>query len=70
MKIYDINKDGEISLKEFYSFISKDYDILKYLYNYGLISVEDFRIDFGGIENDIPEPDSDLENEINRFGYF
>jgi len=48
MKIYDINNDGEISLKEFYSYISKDHDILKYLYNYGLISIEDLRIDFGG----------------------
>lgn len=48
MKIYDQNKDGEISLKEFYSFISKDPEILKFLYNYGLISIEDLRPDFGG----------------------
>lgn len=33
------------------------------LHNYGLISKEDLRPDFGGSE-DMPEADSDLENEI------
>lgn len=45
---YDTNKDGEISLREFQSFISKDPDILRFLWNYGLITNDDLRKDFGG----------------------
>ena len=50
-------------MREFNSFISKDPEILKMLYNYGLISKEDLRPDFGTGE-DMPDADSDLENEI------
>ena len=35
------------------------------LFNYGLISKEDLRPDFGG-SDDMPECDSDLENEIHK----
>ena len=63
---YDTNKDGEISLKEFQSFVSKDPEILRYLYNYGVICKDDLRPDFGGSQGEIPDADSDLENEINK----
>ncbi|KRX05725.1 WD40-repeat-containing domain [Pseudocohnilembus persalinus] len=63
---YDTNKDGTISLKEFQSFISKDVDILKMLYSYGLISKEDLRPDFGTGQDEMPDCDSDLENEVNK----
>lgn len=66
MNNYDTNKDGTISLKEFQSFISKDADILKMLYSYGLLSKEDLRPDFGNGNDDMPECDSDLENEIKK----
>lgn len=36
---YDTNGDASISQKEFYSFVSKDPDILKILLSYGLISL-------------------------------
>ena len=66
LKKYDTNKDGEISLKEFQSFVSKDPEILRYLMSYNLISHDDLRPDFGGFEGEnIPDVDSDLEAEIN-----
>ena len=45
--------------------MTKDSDILKILYNYGLISKEDLRPDFGGTE-EMPECDTDLENEVQK----
>lgn len=36
------------------------------LYSYGLISKEDLRPDFGSGVDDMPECDSDLENEIKK----
>lgn len=36
------------------------------LYSYGLISKEDLRPDFGNGNDDMPECDSDLENEIKK----
>ncbi len=54
-------------MKEFKSFISKDHDILKLLLGYGLISKEDLRTDFGGGgQDELPEADSDLENEVKK----
>lgn len=38
---------------------------MRILISYGLISKEDLRPDFGGSE-DIPEADSDLEDEIGK----
>lgn len=65
LKKYDTNKDGEISLKEFQSFVSKDPEILRYLTTYNLIAHDDLRPDFGGGEGEaIPDVDSDLEAEI------
>ena len=61
---YDQNNDGQIGLKEFQSFVSKDPEILKLLYNYGIISKEDLRPDFGTGENEMPDADSDFENEL------
>lgn len=63
---YDTNGDASISMKEFYSFVSKDPDILNILLSYGLISLQDLRFNFGEPPKGfpIPEADSDLENEI------
>ncbi|CAD8173443.1 unnamed protein product [Paramecium pentaurelia] len=64
---YDTNGDASISAKEFYSFVSKDPDIVKMLLSYGLISIQDLRFNFGEPQNNelpVPEADSDLENEI------
>jgi hypothetical protein len=47
LRRYDTNKDASISMKEFYSFVSKDPDILKMMLSYGLISMEDLRFNFG-----------------------
>lgn len=47
LKRYDTNKDANISMKEFHSFVSKDPDILKMLLSYALISKEDLRFNFG-----------------------
>ena len=63
-KNYDTNQDASISTKEFFSFVSRDPDILKLLLSYGLISIEDLRFNFGIINSEIPEVDSDLEIEI------
>ena len=60
---YDFNKDGCIGLKEFQSFVTKDPDILKCLYYYGLISQDELKEDFGS-GGFVPECDSDLENEM------
>ena len=46
--------------------MTSDIDVLKYLESYGVINKDDFRFDFGGSYPNIPEVDSDLENEINR----
>ena len=43
--------------------VSKDSEILKTMFNYGLISQEDLRVDFGTGQEDMPDCDSDLENE-------
>jgi len=63
---WDTNRDGSISLDEFKSFVSKDPDILRLLLSYGLINKEEMRPDFGGNNPDIPECDSDLEEELHR----
>ena len=63
---WDVNKDGLISKDEFKSLVSKDPDILKCLINYGLVNKEEMRPDFGGTNGDIPDVDSDLEEELSR----
>ena len=64
LRRYDTNKDASISMKEFYSFVSKDPDIIRMLLSYGLISKEDLRFNFGHDNSEIPDADSDLEAEI------
>ena len=64
LKRWDTDKDNAISLDEFKSFISKDHDILRLLMSYGLVSKEEFRSDFGGTNADVPDADSDLEEEL------
>lgn len=63
---WDTNKDGVISLDEFKSLVTKDPDILRLLMNYGLVSKEELREDYGGTGGDIPDCDSDIENELNH----
>lgn len=59
----DLNNDNKITLKEFKSYLKKDSTILNILMNFNIAKKEDLGTDFGG--GDIPECDSDLENEIN-----
>lgn len=63
---WDTDQDNSISISEFKSIISKDADILRLLISYGLMSKEELRTDFGGTQGDIPDCDSDLENEISH----
>ena len=65
---YDVDSDGQISLKEFQSFISKEQEILKILFNFAIITRDDLDLNFG-MKNDIAEWDSDLENEANRVDF-
>ena len=46
--------------------VSKDKDILQLLKTFGLVSIEDMRINLGDITEELPDADSDLENEINK----
>lgn len=59
----DLNNDNKITLKEFKSYLKKNPTILNILMNFNIAKIEDLGTDFGG--GDIPECDSDLENEIN-----
>ena len=63
---YDKNKDRHISLEEFKSIVTKDREILVYLTSYGLVRSYDKRSSFGDAEGDLPECDSDLENEEHK----
>ena len=65
MKSADINNDKKISLPEFISYATKSKDVLKTLDYYGVLSKDDLRTDFGG-SADLPDCDSDLENEVNN----
>jgi hypothetical protein len=65
LKYLNKSKKEIITLKEFYSMISKDQGVMQILLNYGLISREDLRVNLVGDENSL-ECDSDLENEIQR----
>ena len=59
----DANKDNKITLKEFKSYIKKDKQVLEVLLNMDVAKQEDIKTDFGGLE--MPEVDSELEEEIN-----
>ena len=52
-------------MEEFQSIITKDREILQTLKDYGLLKSYDMRVNFGE-ENDLPECDSDLENEEHK----
>jgi microtubule-associated protein-like 6 len=60
----DVNKDNQISIAEFLSFVTKDVEVMILLETLGLITSEDKRPNFGTEEE--PEVDSDLENETKR----
>jgi hypothetical protein len=60
----DKDQDNQISLTEWKSYVSKNKEILSLLDAYGLMSKDDLRPDFGGADDDYPDCDSDLENEV------
>jgi hypothetical protein len=59
----DTNKDNKITLKEFKTYVKTDQEILKVLFNNDIAQKEDLGKNHGAGE--IPEYDSDLENEMN-----
>lgn len=59
----DLNNDNKITLKEFKSYLKKNPTVLNILMNFNIAKKEDLGTDFGG--GNLPEVDSDLENEIN-----
>lgn len=70
MKSADVNNDKKISLPEFISYATKNKEVLSMLNCYGCISKDDLRQDFGGNDDkDLPDCDSDLENEVNNKEY-
>lgn len=62
---HDKDSDGQISLDEFQSLITKDKEILQTLKDFGLLKSYDLRDNFG-YDDELPECDSDLENEENK----
>ena len=61
----DEDADGTISLKEFISYVNKDKEILTVLKTYGIATSEDLGRDFGRAKAEVPDVDSDLEEECN-----
>ena len=69
MRLSDINNDKRISYAEFLSYVSKSKEILGLLNDFGLITKDDLRPNFGwNKETDLPDCDSDLEKEVLRKG--
>lgn len=66
MKSPDIANKKQITLEEFLSCVSKDKGILSVLNYYGIITEDDLRERFNGVdeEHQLPDCDSDLENEV------
>ena len=62
------NKDNQLTLKEFKSYIRKDKQILECLMSYGLANNEDVGTDFGSGNQGVPDIDSDLEEECHPHG--
>ena len=59
----DLNNDNKITKNEFKSYLKKDPTVLNILMSFNIAKKEDLGTDFGG--GDVPDWDSDLENEIN-----
>jgi hypothetical protein len=64
----DEDKNNQISLREFKSFMKKDKQILEVLTSFGVASREDLGTDFGSGIGSVPDIDSDLEEECNPKG--
>lgn len=64
----DVNNDKRISLSEFICYVTKNKDFLRLLNCYSLITKDDLRPNFGWTADDLPDCDSDLENEVLRKG--
>jgi len=62
----DVDRNNQISLKEFKNYIKKDQEILGVLMSYGVAQSEDLGTDFGN--SGVPAVDEDLEGEINPKG--
>jgi len=60
---FDKDQDGYISLDEFKSIITKDKEILRLLKDYNLVHSHDLRNNYGGDADELPDCDSDLEEE-------
>lgn len=61
----DQETDGTVSLKDFISFVNRDKEILTVVKTYGIATSEDLGRDFGRSKNEVPDVDSDLEEECN-----
>ena len=61
----DEDTDGTISLKEFISYVNRDKEILIVVKTYGIATSEDLGKDFGRAKAEVPDVDSDLEEECN-----
>lgn len=64
----DTNKDNQLTLREFKSYIRKDKQILDCLMSYGLAKNEDLGLDFGSGSQGVPDMDSDLDEECHPHG--
>ena len=60
--------DKGISMGNFLCFTSKNKELLKLLTAYDMITKDDIRPSFGSSVEDLPDCDSDLENEVYRKG--
>ena len=69
LKSSDTNNDKRVSFPEFLSYTTKSKEILGLLQHYMLITKDDLRCSFvKSSESDLPDCDSDLENEVMRKG--
>jgi Ca2+-binding EF-hand superfamily protein len=64
----DSNRDNSISLREFKSYIKKDKEILEVLTSYAIAKKSDLGTDFGSGNSNVPDCDSDLDEECHPHG--
>ena len=64
----DTDKNNQISLREFKTYVRKDKQVLEVLMSYGLTKKSDLGQDYGNGEDAVPEIDPDLDEECNPRG--
>lgn len=64
----DEDRNNQITLKEFKSYIKRDKQILEILLSFGIAKKEDLGTDFGSGNGQAPDIDEDLELECNPKG--